>query len=95
MFKIGSPVIYRKTKFSSDPGPRARSVSPSKHGDSYGYWVDKLWMVVDVSSPERVIVQTRQGKRIELNANDPNLRPASLLDRIRYWGRFPKIFHQP
>ena len=91
MFTVGSPVIYRKTKHSVHPGPRAQSVSPAKHGDSYGYYVEKPWLVLECKSPDTIIVKTRRGKRIELDANDPNLRPASLLDRLRYRGRFPVL----
>ena len=80
-FKTGDPVVYRKTKYSSHPGPRARNVSPSRHGDAYAYCVDKLWLVVKLKSPDRVEVITRRGKRRELSVEDPNLRPATWLDR--------------
>lgn len=91
MIEPGSRVIYRKTKHSRDPGPRAQGISPARYGDSYSYCVDKLWMVVGTKSPNKVIVMTRRGKQMELDADDPNLRPARLLDRIRYWGRFPRM----
>lgn len=90
-FKTGDPVVYRKTKYSSHPGPRARNVSPSRHGDAYAYCVDKLWLVVKLKSPDRIEVITRRGKRRELSVEDPNLRPATWLDRLRYWGRFPRL----
>ncbi len=91
MYKPGSPVIYCLTKYSRHPGPRAREVSPSKHGDVYSYCVEKLWRVEKVESPNKVVVLTRRGKRREIDMDDPNLRTASLIDRIRYWGRFPQM----
>jgi hypothetical protein len=94
MYTNGSPVVYRKTKFSVHPGPRAQNVSPAKHGDSYGYYVDKPWRFLKYKSPDKIIVKTRRGKQLELDANDPNLRPASLWDRFRFRGRFPAVDDQ-
>lgn len=91
MLEIGTQVIYRKTKHSQDPGPRAAAVTPSRFGDSYGYFVDKFWVVVENQDPETLVVMTRRGKRLTIPADDPNLRAASWFDRIRYWGRFPSI----
>ena len=89
VFKVGVPVVYCKTKYSKHPGPRARHVSPSRYGDAYSYCVEKLWLVADIPSPGKLVVVTRRGKRLVLDATDPNLRPANLFDRLRYWGRFP------
>lgn len=91
MYKTGSPVVYCKTKYSGCPGPRARNVSPSRFGDTYSYCVEKLWLVLKHDSPDRIVVKTRRGKILELDVTDPNLRPASLLDRLRYAGRFPRL----
>ncbi len=90
VFKSGSLVIYCKTKYSTHPGRRAKNVSPSRYGDAYSYCVEKLWRVEKCKAEDRIVVVTRKGKRRELDINDPNLRPATLLDLIRYWGRFPK-----
>ncbi len=91
MIEVGSRVIYRKTKHSRKPGPRAGAISPSKHGDSYGYFVDKYWVVVERKAPNKFVVLTRRGKRLTLDADDPNLRPANLLDRLLHGKRFPRI----
>ncbi len=90
MLRSGSHVVYCKTKHSTHPGPRARNVSPSRHGDAYSYCVEKFWLVEKYIAQEKIVVVTRRGKRREVDINDPNLRPATLFDRIRYWGRFPK-----
>jgi hypothetical protein len=91
MLGIGSHVIYRKTKFSRRPGPRAAAISPSKHGDSYGYVVEKYWVVVECNPPDQIVVETRRGKRLTLSANDANLRPARFLERLLYGRRFPTL----
>jgi hypothetical protein len=91
MIEVGSQVIYRKTKYSRKPGPRAAAINPSKHGDSYSYFVDKYWVVVECSSPDKIVVLTRRGKRLTLNADDPNLRPAGLLNRLLHRKRFPSF----
>lgn len=92
MFKIGTPVIYKMTKFSTQPGPRASNVHPASQGDSYGYTVDKLWVVVEVNENEdKVIIQTRRGKTREIDVDDPNLRRASWWERIWYRNRFPQL----
>ena len=90
MIEVGSQVVYRKTKHSRKPGPRAAAISPSRYGDSYSYFVDKYWVVVACNPPNEIVVQTRRGKQITLNADDPNLRPAGLLDRLFRRHRFPK-----
>ena len=87
-FKPGDWVIYRKPKYSTRPGPRAKSVSPSKHGDEYAYVVDKFWMVVE-SLNDRVVLQTRRGKRLEVDAADRNLRHAGWWDLLVNRHRFP------
>ena len=89
MIEVGSQVIYRKTKYSRKPGPRAAAISPSKHGDSYSYFVDKYWVVVECSSPDEIVVLTRRGKRLTLKADDPNLRPVGFLERLFHRRRFP------
>ena len=54
MLKVGTPVIFRKTKCSTHPGPRARGVHPSRQGDMYNYVVDKLWIVAETLDDETV-----------------------------------------
>ena len=91
MIEVGSQVIYRKPKYSCKPGPRAASITPSKYGDSYSYFVDKYWVVVERNQSGEIVVMTRGGKRLTLDANDPNLRPAGLLHRLLRGSRFPEF----
>jgi hypothetical protein len=89
-FTPGDPVIYRKFKHSSNPGPRARCVDPAPHGEDYAYSVDKYWVVVELHTEDRVLLETRSGKRHVVESTDPNLRHARWWERLIYRERFPK-----
>ena len=91
MFHRGEPVIYRLTKSSMKPGPRAQKVAPAPQGDSYSYLVEKFWVVRDILSDGRVVLATRRGKEHVIEADDPNLRRARWWERIVYRGRFPDM----
>ena len=91
MFQRGEPVIYRLTKSSMKPGPRAQKVAPAPQGDTYSYLVEKFWVVRDVLSDGRVVLATRRGKEHVIDADDPNLRRARWWERIVYRSRFPGI----
>ena len=90
-FQVGDWVIYRKTKFSSLPGPRARNVAASESGDGYAYNVDKYWVVTEVSPDGAVRVMTRRCKQLQFARHDPNLRRASWWQRLRYRRRFVEV----
>ena len=78
-FAPGDWVIYRKSKRSPVPGPRAKQIAPSVHGDDYGYVVDKFWIVQEVLPDGRLRLRTRRGKDHQIAPDDPNLR------RPRWW----------
>lgn len=85
----GDAVIYRVTKHSPCPGPRARQVSPSPHGDDYTYQVDKFWLVDRVLEDGRLVIRTRRGKTRVIRPDDVNLRPASWWELLLYRNYFP------
>ena len=87
----GNFIIYRKSKVSRRPGPRARNVQASEKGDDYYYEVDKYWAVEDVLDDGRVVAVTRTGKHVELTPEDENLRKAGLLERLLLRSRFPSV----
>lgn len=87
----GDRVVYRKTKFSTSPGPRAKEVAPAAHGDLYSYYVDKFWVVTDALPDGRVRLRTRKGKERVVSVDDPNLRPARWWERWLYRERFRAI----
>lgn len=86
----GDFLIYRKSKVSQRPGPRARNVQASERGDDYYYEVDKYWTVADVRDDELIAV-TRTGKQVHLQPQDEHLRKAGLLDRVLHHSRFPSL----
>ncbi len=87
----GDPVIYRVQKNSTDPGPRAREVHPSQHGELYSYQVDKFWAVAEVLSDGSLKLVTRTGKQHIVSADDPRLRAARWWERWLYRNRFPTL----
>lgn len=89
-FQPGDLVVYRKTKHSPHPGPRAEDVFPASGGDDYSYCVDKYWRVTALRDDDRVVVATRRGKTHVLSPEDPNLRRANVWERWFLGGRFPE-----
>jgi hypothetical protein len=85
--KPGDTVVYRKRKNTTHPGPRAKQIQPAAKGDYYVYVVDKFWVVRQVFSNGKLLVETRRGKRHIVNTSDPNLRRTTLWDHIRYHDR--------
>jgi hypothetical protein len=90
-YKPGDRVVFRVSKHSRRPGPRARGIWPAPHGDTYRYQVDKFWVVSEVSDNGDVIVRTRRGKTRRLAASDLNLRPATWWERWWRNARFPQF----
>ncbi|SRR6056297_370798 len=89
--QAGDWVVYRKTKQSRVPGPRAQQVMASPKGDSYGYIVDKFWVVEGVCEDGSVLVKTRRGKHHRLSSDDPCLRKANFFERMLHRHRFREI----
>ena len=90
-FKPGDCVVYRKMKHTTHPGRRAQFVHASSKGDCYSYFVEKFWIVRQVLANNTLLLQTRRGKTHVINERDPNLRRATLWDRIRYRERFTQL----
>jgi len=88
-FQVADRIIYRKTKYSKHPGSRARLIAPTVNGDAYSYCVDKFWVVTSVFPDGTLLAKTRTGKLHRLNANDPNLRHATLWESFLNRSRFP------
>ncbi|MEX0824726.1 MAG: hypothetical protein WD119_01090 [Pirellulaceae bacterium] len=87
----GDWVVYRKSKQSRVPGPRAQRITASQKGDNYGYIVDKFWVVDSVFEDGTVSVRTRRGKVHRLAAEDRCLRKATFFERLLHRHRFRDI----
>lgn len=90
-FSPGDWVIYHKTKWSADPGPRAQNVTPASSGDQYVYNVDKFWVVEETLEDGSVVLITRKGKRHVLNSELPSLKRANWFERLRHRSRFEAV----
>lgn len=90
-FQPGDWVIFRKTKHSLLPGPRAEDVNPASHGDLYTYSVDKFWIVRDVMEDGSLILVTRRGKQHIIRPGTPCLRKANWWERLRFRSRFETV----
>lgn len=90
-YRTGDWVIYRKTKHSEHPGPRARNVKPTPRGDLYAYTVDKFWVVAEVLQDGRLRLRTRLGKEHLVDADDPQLHRARWWERLVYKQRFRAV----
>ena len=90
-YQIGDWVIYRKSKQSPIPGPRAQQVSPSPRGEAYSYVVDKFWIVSEVVDENHVRLRTRRGKEHLVSTVDRTLRPVRFWERWLYRRRFEEV----
>ena len=90
-YKPGDWVVFRVSKHSRRPGPRARGIRPAPQGDTYQYQVDKFWVVSEVCDNGDMVVRTRRGKTRHVEASDLNLRPATWWERWWQSARFPHL----
>jgi len=87
-FQPNDWVVYTREKHSLSPGPRAKNIAPSPHGELYSYEVDKYWIVLEVNGDE-VVLKTRQGKSHVVSSNDHRLRKAKWWERLFLSNKFP------
>lgn len=88
-FRKGQVVVFARTKRSTRPGARARSVAPAPNGDSYNYVVDKFWIVAERLDDGRLRLLTRRGKQHLISADDPRLRKPSIWEKLFMRHKFP------
>ena len=90
-WSVGDLVVYRKSKVSSSPGPRAKGVSPSSGGNFCNYTVDKYWIVKELLPAGNLLVQTLRGKEHTLSVDDYSLRKPYLWERWFLRRRFREL----
>ena len=90
-FSTGDRVIFSRDKYSNRPGPRAKNVSPTPHGETYSYQVDKYWVVIEVNEDGSLVLKTRRGKTHVVPMEDPRVRRANWWERMLYASRFPSL----
>lgn len=84
-------MVYQVTKHSSRPGVRAESITPATQGDQYSYTVKKFWRIVEQTEDDKVVAETRRGKRHVISKNDPCLRHVTWWERIVYRSRLANL----
>lgn len=89
-FKPGDRVIVNRKKHNTRPARRAHNVLPAANGDDYTYYVEKFWVVTDVLPDGQLMLQTPRGRKHLIDSDDPNLRPASWLEKVLYRHRFQR-----
>ncbi|GAB5406342.1 MAG: hypothetical protein Aurels2KO_45730 [Aureliella sp.] len=90
-FKVGSKVVFAKSKVSPTPGQRATDITPQESGDEYSYVVEKYWIVSAVNEDGTLQLRTRRGKEHRFPSDDPRLRKANLWERLFRASRFPSL----
>src|SRR5450432_1591341 len=85
----GAPIVYRVQETSTCPSPDAVDVYPSRHGEFYDYLAKKYWRVEEVLEDGSIVALTPLMEHRHVRSNDPNLRKANLIERVRYAARFP------
>ena len=90
-FSAGDWVVYRKSKRSTTPGPRAQGVVASTKGEKYSYVVDKYWVVECIEDNGELVLRTRRGKLHRVSPDDANLRHAGLIEKLLYRNRFRDV----
>lgn len=88
-FQVGDRVVFTRDKHTTKPGPRAKNVVATPHGEMYEYQVDKYWLIVGIQADGQLILKTRRGKRHVASASDPRLRKATLWERLFKAKLFP------
>jgi hypothetical protein len=87
--RTGAPIVYRVQETSTCPSPDALNVFPSKHGEFYDYLAKKYWRVEEVLQDGSIVAVTPLMEHHHLRRDDPNLRKANLIERLRHAARFP------
>ena len=90
-YQVGDWVIYRRTKHSDSPGPRAKNVTSAPKGDGYSYTVDKFWIVDEVRSDGQLLLRTRLGKQHVIESDDPQMHRARWWERLLFRTRFRQV----
>lgn len=87
--RAGAPIVYRVQETSTHPSADALDVFPSRHGEFYDYLAKKYWRVEEVLQDGSIVALTPLMEHHHLQCDDPNLRKANFIERLRYAARFP------
>ena len=88
-FYVGAPIVHRKQEASTHLRPGAFDVHPATRGEFYYYSVLNYLRVTKVLDDGRIIAVARDNNWLCLSSSDPQLRKASLTERLIHGSRFP------
>lgn len=83
-FHTGDLVVYRRTEYGRHPEPGAFRIEATPNGENYSWCIDRYGSVISINPDNTVIVQTGQGVRHTIRMDDPSLRRAGFLERLRH-----------
>jgi hypothetical protein len=86
--KVGDFIIVQKWKSSTHPSPRAKNLHPSPKGEMYMYEIEKYWKVVRIVDDKTIEVETRRGKRYQIEKDSFPGRKAGFFDKLFHRDRF-------
>lgn len=89
-YRLGEKVVFKSTRYSVCPSPRAKNIIAAPNGEAYEYEVDKYWIVIEADQPDSVLLQTRTGTTHRLASDDVRLRKATWWERIIHHHWFPQ-----
>ena len=81
-YRAGDRVVFTRDKYTPCPGPRAKNIFATPNGETYHYQVDKFWVVIEVRPSGDLLVETRRGKTHLVRSDNPQLRKATLYERL-------------
>lgn len=85
----GVAIVYRVVETSTCPTTDAYEVRPAEKGEFYYYLRNKYWRVEEVRPDGWIVARTPLMEQQLLRRDDPNLRKANVVERLRYAARFP------
>ena len=86
-FQPGLPIVYRLTETPTCGTRAAREIHPA--GRVYDHGTHKYWLVEEVRADGLIVARSALMEQYFLQPDDPNLRKATLLERLRHGARFP------
>ena len=87
----GVPIVYRVLESSTHPDRDACEIHSAERGKFSYYLKNKYWRVEEVRPDGWIVARTPLMEQQLLRREDPNLRKANLLERLRYAARFPYL----
>lgn len=80
-YSVNDWIRYKKQETSEHPVPGAHDIKPARKGDSYSYFTDELWQIIDIDPDGSLKARGPDGSIHDLDSNDPHARKVSWIRR--------------